>query len=257
MQRSLRKGRAQIVGVSDDVRASLRKLMFDAWDERSSDEFPNTADVKLSNGSVRVDACYLYADLAGSTLLQKNYKDTFAARVIRCYLNGASQIIRANDGQIKSFDGDRVMGVFVGNSRRNNAANAALKINWLVAKCLNPLVKERLTASGSTLWVIKHGVGIDAGEALVARAGVRNSAGETTHNDLVSVGRAPNVAAKLSSVRNLGKGALLMTDDVYRFLNNDQKLSKPAGERMWSGPHGVDVGPYHLDVYASSWHREP
>lgn len=123
---------------SNDVQASLRKLMFDLWDERAANEFPSTADVKLSNGSVRLKACYLYADLAKSTTLQRNYKGTFAARVIRSYLNGSSQIIRANNGQIKSFDGDRVMGVFVGGSRRNDAVNAALKINWMVEKLHQP-----------------------------------------------------------------------------------------------------------------------
>lgn len=149
------------------------------------------------------------------------------------------------------------MGVFVGKSRRNNAANAALQVNWLVAKCINPLVAERLAAGNGKSWVVEHGVGIDEGEALVARAGVRNSGGETTHNDLVSVGRAPNVAAKLSAERGLGRGSVLMTADAYKFLKDAQKLSKPTGEPMWTGPHKLDVGPYSLDVYASSWHREP
>ena len=235
----------------------MRHLMFDTWDERTSDEVPRTADVKLADGAVRVDACYLYADLASSTLLQKQYRDTFAARVVRMYLNGATQIIRANKGQIKSFDGDRVMGVFTGGYRRNNATRAALQINWLVSKCINPLVAERLAASDSTPWSVKHGVGIDDGETFIARAGVRNSSGETTHNDLISIGRAPNVAAKLSADRDLGCGSLLITHEVYRVLKDEQKYGNGDQSPMWTGPHALAVGPYKLDIYASTWVWKP
>ena len=214
--------------------------------------------MSLKDGAVKLKAAYLYADLAESTDLQKNFTNEFSAKVIRSYLAGACRVIRANGGSIKSFDGDRVMGVFVGRSMRNDAVNAALKINWLVVKCLNPLIKDRLIALKSNRTLeLKHGVGVDAGEAFVVRAGVRNSSGETTHNDLISIGRVPNVAAKLSSIRDEYKRFIWITEDVYTYLNEDQLRSKPNRNPMWTGPHRRQVGPYALNLYASTWNRSP
>lgn len=79
------------------------------------------------------------------------------------YLNGTSQIIRNNGGSIKSFDGDRVMGIFVGGNKRNTAAKTALQINWLVSQCIAPIVKERLKDQ-TTKWTVTHGVGVGVGE---------------------------------------------------------------------------------------------
>ena len=243
---------------SDKLTKSMSTLMTTAWDEEKSDEVPKTADVKLADGAVRVQAAYLYADLAESTLVQKRYKDTFAAKVIRMFLNGSSQVIRENHGRIKSFDGDRVMGVFTGGSKCNNAANAALKINWLVSECINPIVTKRLDDTKTDAkWTVSHGVGVDVGYAFISRAGVRNSAGETTHNDLISVGRAPNVAAKLSALRDLGKGSSIITSDVYGYLAESQKLGGKDKDSMWTGPHLQSVGPYTLSLYASTWWRRP
>ncbi|MGD9961089.1 hypothetical protein [Nocardioides sp.] len=243
---------------SDKLTQSMSTIMMTPWDVDEEDEVPKTAEVKLSDGAVRVEAAYLYADLGESTLLQKRYKNTFAAKVIRMFLNGSSQIIRENHGQIKSFDGDRVMGVFVGGSKRNNAANAALKINWLVSQSINPIVAKRLDDTKTDAkWTVSHGVGVDVGEAFIARAGVRNSKGETTHNDLISIGRAPNVAAKLSAVRNLHKGPSIITSDVYDYLKDAQKLGGADKEPMWTGPHRKSVGPYTMSLYASTWWRQP
>lgn len=243
---------------SEKLTAAMSTFMTTAWDEVESDEVPKTANVTLSNGAVRVEAAYLYADLAESTLLQKLFKDTFSAKVIRMFLNGSSQIIRENNGHIKSFDGDRVMGVFTGGSKRNNAANAALKINWLVSECINPIVAKRLEDTKTdTKWTVSHGVGVDVGEAFISRAGVRNSGGETTHNDLISVGRAPNVAAKLSAVRDLGKGPSIITSDVYDYLKDSQKLGGSNKEPMWTGPYSKSIGPHTMSLYASTWWRRP
>lgn len=243
---------------SDRLNETMSELMTTPWDEEELDEVPRTADVNLSDGAARVDVAYLYADLTDSTLLQKRYKDTFAAKVIRMFLNGSSQIIRKNGGGIKSFDGDRVMGVFTGGQRRNNAANAALKINWLVRQSINPIVAKRLDDTKTKQkWTVRHGVGIDAGEALIVRAGVRNSKGEKTHNDLISVGRAPNVAAKLSANRDLGAGPSIVTAEVYSYLSEAQRLGGVEKQSMWTGPHQLDAGPYSLEVYASTWRRVP
>jgi len=241
---------------SDKVTESMQTLMDTAWNETAGTTVPKTTDVALKNGAVRLEAAYLYADLGQSTMLQKYFKDWFAAQVIRMYLNGTSQIIRHNGGSIKSFDGDRVMGIFVGGNKRNTAAKTALQINWLVSQCIAPIIKERLKDQ-TTKWTVTHGVGVDVGEAFITRAGVRNASGETTHNDLISVGRAPNIAAKLSAIRGLGAGSTIITKDVYSYLNEQQLVGGVDQKPMWTGSYSRTVGPYTLPLYASAWYSTP
>lgn len=245
------------MGVSDEVRSRAETILNTDWNVRSGRVVPHTADVAMSNGAVEVDAAFLYADLAGSTALQKDYVPAFAAKAIRMYLGGASQIIRHFDGQIRSFDGDRVMGVFVGDSKRNNAVTAAFMISWLVHEVINPLVKARHEANNTNVWVARHGVGIDVGITLVARAGVRNASGEQTHNDLIFTGRAPNIAAKLSALRDPNLGSILITQEVFDGLNPEQKKYQKSETKVWSDAVTRTVGPYSLTLYHTSYWRHP
>jgi class 3 adenylate cyclase len=89
-----------------------------------------------------------------------------------------------------------------------------------VEKVLNPLVKERYT----TDVVVRHAVGVDVGPLFIARAGIRGS------NDLVWVGPAANIAAKLSALRE-PPFATYITDAVYKAMTDDVRFS--SGKNMW------------------------
>jgi class 3 adenylate cyclase len=239
----------------DDVKERVSAILNEAWVEREGRVIPTTASVSQKNGAVKVQATFLYADLARSTHLQKAYVNTFAAKAIRMYLAGAASIIRHCGGSIKSFDGDRVMGVFIGDSMRNDAVRAAYGIQWLVTQVIAPMVKERHEANNTTVWVPTHGIGIDSGETFIARAGVRNSGGETSHNDLVFIGRAPNVAAKLSALRDDEAGPIVITNDVYRFLNEKQRTYLKSDRAVWSDGYTRAVGPHSLVLHKTAYWR--
>ncbi|KAB1947279.1 adenylate/guanylate cyclase domain-containing protein [Brevibacterium linens] len=236
-----------------DIENQISTILNEEWNIRESNEVPSTDSVTHKNGAVKIDAAFLYADLAESTGLQKGYKNTFAAKAIRMYLGGASEIIRHYGGHIKSFDGDRVMGVFAGNRKRNNAVLAAFAINWMVQRVIAPQVKARHDANGTSVWVPRHGIGIDSGETFVARAGVRNKANEHNHNDLVFVGQAPNVAAKLSAIRE--SASIIVTKNVYGYLDAAQKKKLASDDNPWRGPFGTTVGPYKIDLFKTSYWR--
>lgn len=238
---------------ADDLRASTATLMTTPWNARNATKVPRTSEVALADGAVQMTATYLYADLADSTELQQRHGADIAARVTRMYLNGAARLIRSNDGSIKSYDGDRVMGVFVGNTMRNNAVWAAMQLCWLVDEVICPLVKDA-TNDGKVYWQVTHGVGIDTGDVVIARAGVRNLDGDTAHNDLVSIGRAPNVAAKLSALRD--RPPITVTADVYNGLNGVRRLDA-NGEDIWLGPQVTAVGPYSLGLYSTRYRWKP
>lgn len=240
-----------------DVQDQVKDILNTPWDIRDGQVVPSTEDVKLSNGAVKVDATFLYADLAKSTELQKSYINEFAAKAMRMYLHGATAIIRQFDGSIRSFDGDRVMGVFVGGSKRNDAVKAAFAIHWLVVKVIAPLVKERHEKNNTAVWVPSHGIGIDSGETFIARAGVRNKKNETNHNDLIFVGRAPNIAAKLSAMRGASAGPIIITDEVYKVLEDKQKQYLKSSSSVWGPASTEQVGPHTLTLRRADYWRSP
>jgi adenylate cyclase len=235
-------------GTSDDLTAKLRTILNTPWAARDGQVVPKTDDVSQTDGAVRLTATYLYADMADSTLLAKRYKPEFAAKVMRMYVRGAVDMIRLHDGHIRSFDGDRVTGIFIGNRQRNQAVKAALNLAWVVDQPINGLLERRLEGSGSS-WTVSHAIGIDHGEAFIVRGGARNN------SDLISVGEAPNIAARLSGIRGEAS-PIIITSRVWEVLDDGQKETAD-GRSMWDPPKTRVVGPHMLRTYRSGWWRRP
>ena len=224
----------------------LDDILNTAWDTQDARVVPKTEDVKQKDGAKKLEATYLYADMADSTLLTKRYRPEFAARVVRAYLRIAVDCIRAKGGHIRSFDGDRVMGIFIGNHRRNDAVEAAMNIAWVVEKSLNPKIDAYLSMSK---WKVSQRCGIDDGEVFIVRGGARDN------SDLVSIGTAPNIAAKLSSIRGEG-GSTTITERVYSYLDKGNKYSA-TGELMWRKRDELSIGPHVVSTYNCGWMTKP
>lgn len=202
------------MGLADDLRSEVRKIFVTEWDTRDGVRVPDTDDIALGNVAVKLKATVLYADLAESTAMVNVSTASFAAEIYKAYLVTVCRIIREQEGEITAFDGDRVMAVFIGNSKNTNAAITALKINWAVNHIVNEELKRMYT---NTNFQVKQGVGIDTSDLWVARTGIRGS------NDLVWVGRAANYAAKLCSLRS-DYEVTWITEDVYDFLDQSAKV---------------------------------
>jgi len=121
---------------------------------------PETAGLSLGNSGVKLEATFLYADLADSTELAI-YDQEIGAEVYKSYLLGTTRIIKDHGGQVRSFDGDRVMGVFIGDTKNSNAAKTALKINYFFTYILQPKFLAYYTRLNQ--FKFAQSVGIDTG----------------------------------------------------------------------------------------------
>lgn len=229
-----------------DIRSEIGNILRTSWATREGNKVPDTVDIELGNDAVKLAATVFYADLAESTNLVRSFKDWFAAEIYKCYLRCACRVIQNNGGTVTAFDGDRVMAVFIGDSKNTQAVGSALELNHAVTQVINPMVKE---AYPSTSFEVRHVVGVDTGPLFIARTGVRGS------NDLVWVGRAANYAAKLCSLRD-GTYASWITADVFDKMQNSVKYSKgdSGGEPMWEERSWADQG---IKVYRSNWRKSP
>jgi adenylate cyclase len=234
--------------LEDELAKEVDSIIKASWELRDGQVIPETQDLKLSNSGVKIQATILYSDLADSTELAL-YSQEIAAEVYKCYLLGTTRIIRANGGEIRAFDGDRVMGVFIGDRKNSSAAKTALKINYFFTHILQPKFLAFYPELASSPFKFAQGTGIDTGEIRIARAGIRNN------NDLVWVGRAPNIAAKLSSIREAGFSSYV-TADVFTKLNDSAKFFN--GTAMWEQRSWANGEVYGTNtVYRSSWWMKP
>lgn len=231
------------MGIDATIIAALDSILTEPWKVTNPRDVPQSEDITLLNGAASIEATYLYADLANSSALAQAVPPESAARAIRMYLNTAVRVLRHYQGQIRSFDGDRVMAIFIGDSKNSNAFRAAMAINSYVVNVIPDRIAG-LPEIGRAGWTMKHGIGIDTGPALLVRGGVRNN------NDIVSIGAAPNVAAKLADVRDLDpihitKRSVERVRQDYREHADGRVRHRLCGEK--------EIGGQRLVVHSSNW----
>ena len=172
-----------------------------------------------------------------------------ASEVCKAYLRGVTKIIRENGGEIRSFDGDRVMGVFFEGVKNTNAVRCGLQINWFFQNAIVAKFKDYYKNSLSN-FSLGQTVGIDRSLVYISRAGIR------MNNDLIWVGRAPNIAAKLSGVRN--GYSTLITETVYNTMLDGAKFGGSQNQNMWYSLSWDDGGNYGVEtIYGSTWWWKP
>ena len=223
----------------EDYTGAVEEIFGEEWSTRDGRQVPESNQVALGNEAVRLDGTVLYADLDESTNLVDNYDPEFAAEIYKTYLSCAAKVIRSEGGEITSYDGDRIMAVYIGDSKNTKAARSALKINYTVTEIINPLLKKHYSTKN---YSVKQVVGIDTSHLFVARTGIRGS------NDLVWVGRAANYAAKLCSLpSNYPSG---LTASVYNNMHESVKYSND-GRSMWEAFTWNSMN--SMQIYRSNW----
>lgn len=236
------------MALSDDLSLEIQAIISTPWDRRDGRKIPETDEVALAGGAVEIDATFLYADLANSSKMVKELDRRVAAKIIKSFLYCTSKIIIARGGKVVSFDGDRVMGVFYGDSKNSSAAKCSLQIKWAVDKIREKFETSYQSVKDAT-FQIRHGVGVDTGTVLAVRGGVRGN------NDLIWIGRAPNLAAKMSDLREHPYSSFI-TASVFNSLNDESKYGGADNRPMWESRNWVFLDE-NIRVYRSSWHWQP
>lgn len=226
------------MSLGEDLKSEIKTILNQAWSEREGQKVPESEDLRLGNDAVKLEGTVLYADLDASTNLVDEYKPFFAAEIYKSYLHCTAKIIRSEGDVITSYDGDRIMAVYIGDYKNTSAARTALKINYAVNNIINPAIKNQYNNN----YTVKQVVGIDTSPLFVARTGIRGS------NDLVWVGRSANYAAKLTTLSS--DYASRITESVYNKIHKSAKYSND-GEAMWEKVTWTNMG--DMTVYRSTW----
>ncbi|WP_371194588.1 adenylate/guanylate cyclase domain-containing protein [Glaciecola sp. SC05] len=231
----------------DELINDVQTIVNTEWNKRTGQKVPTTTGMALAGGAVELDATFLYADLANSSKIAKELDRRIAAKIIKSFLMTSVKLVKLNGGSVVSFDGDRILGVFYGAGKNSSAVKCALNINYAVSEIIRPKFEAKYNSVKNATFKIEHGVGVDTGTVLAVRGGVRGE------NDLIWIGRAANLAAKLSDIRESPNHSFI-TASVYNRLNKESIYAN--GKNMWE-KRTWNFLDDKLNIYRSTWYWEP
>ncbi len=219
---------------------------------------PTVNDVSLDNNAKDIEAAMLFIDIKKSTHIVDMVQRETAARMYKAFLKGVTRIALANGGDVRSFNGDGVLAVFVGVGKCDNAVRAAMEMKHFFQQTLMPrLEKYKLSNQALRSIQFDFGIGIDLGDILVIKAGI----GGENNRDLVWVGSATNHAVKLAAQAN-GIYHIHISAAIYSKLSDIMKYKEEPAfgnlatlfrKEMWVSHLPLILNGYFGQVYATSY----
>lgn len=185
------------MGFKEDIEKSAEDFFDGTYEVTKGTVVPDVKDLPFAKVGRELELAMLFVDVRESTKMVDGFRRTTAAKMYKAFIWGVAKTARHNNGELRSFNGDGVLVAFIGDSKRTNAAKAALQMVWYCREVLRPKL-QALFEKNSELQDLKFdfGIGVAVGTVLVVRGGIRGE----NNNDLVWVGNATNYSVKLSSL---------------------------------------------------------
>jgi class 3 adenylate cyclase len=225
----------------NDIKNKVDAYFKEPFEVEETTIVPGTDYSKLTFGNKGLVAefSFLFVDIRKSSELHDKYGFANAARIYQSFHDICLRIIETNFGKVRAFDGDRIMGVFAGDSKRTNATKAALNIRWAVKEILN----TKLTVP------LQIGCGIDIGQTLITKVGKGR---DVNNNDLIWIGKACNYASHLTQEAN---DSVIISPAVYNQLHASSKYEDEATKTkdMWSPIKITLKNNKQIDAYKSTY----
>jgi adenylate cyclase len=182
------------MSLKDDIRNKVKSILDSEFSATDITYIPKIDDTKLTFGNtgLRFEATTLFIDMRGSTLTLNKHNKTTVAKIHMSYFHAIARIANANNGHVRSFNGDSALIFFQGNTKLSlsNAVLTAMKIRYMLADGkdgINTLLKKYSE--------INFGIGIDHGQVLCTKVGV----GGEHNRDLFWIGNSVNKSTRIGN----------------------------------------------------------
>lgn len=232
----------------DDIISQVDNYFSGNYEITNGTAVPDVEDIPLGKHGREMELAMLFIDIKESTKIVNGFRRQTAAKMYKSFLFGVTKIALANDGQLRSFNGDGVLVVFNGTAKCNNAVKAAMQMKYFCNEILKPKVDSHMEDHKSDDHLdFGIGIGIDVGDVLIVRGGVRGY----NNNDLVWVGNATNYAVKLSGLAT-STYSIYISERIYSKLNDPAKYSDSSNtQNMWTK---IDLDAYNFYIYKTNFH---
>lgn len=215
-------------------------------------QVPTVQSLGLGKHGRTIETAILYADMRKSSNIAEDHRRQTAAKVYKTFLSSMARVARSVGGEIRSYDGDRIMVIFP--PRRNApkvACDQAVRTAMRMAWCLQEIVEPKLRGYD----VVDCGVGVAFGRLLVVRAGI---GGQPHNNDLIWVGRPANLAAQLSE-EGRSPEHIWIDEETYNRLDDSYRFILPSGvsgglyrQEIWQA-RTINYADQRVKVFSSQY----
>ncbi len=224
------------MSVKEDIIAINKEMVNEKFCIETLNQVPSLDDNRLTFGArgLNFDTTVLYIDIRNSTILLNTHKRNVIAKIHMAYYNTIVRVARYFRGDVRSFNGDSLLVFFQGttNDSVNDAVQAAMTMKYMLSiddDCLNNYLKRKYNTN------LDYGIGIDDGEILCTKVGVRGD----NNRDLVWIGNAVNKAVKISDTRkssyNIGisKRVYGLLDEEHMYSTSEDRYGRDIKINMW------------------------
>jgi adenylate cyclase len=171
----------------DDIKNKVKTIIDGDFSPKEINYIPRIDDTNLtfSNTGLKFEATVVFIDMRGSTATLNKHNKTTVAKIHMSYFHTIVKIANANNGHVRSFNGDSALIFFQGTTKQtcSNAVITAMKIKYMLSDSengINTLLKKYSQ--------VDFGIGIDHGDIICTKVGI---SGE--HNrDLFWIGNCVN-----------------------------------------------------------------
>lgn len=234
--------------IQDKVDAILKE-QFTQYDIDTIPDIENKPDSRLTHGNTGFlgEFTFLYVDMRGSSSFTDKHRLQTITKIYKAYHHCMVECIKTYGGQVRSFDGDRILAIFAGSSKLNSAINCAMKMVGCRYDILQPQIKAVLSNENFSL-----GVGIATGIAMVSKAGVGY---DKNTRDLIWIGDPPNLGAKLSDHADSPYSIHICKTSFERLCKKNRYTTKDGIEiDMWTKA-SFDFKNKQIEIYKTGYYR--
>ncbi len=225
------------------------KEKFAQYNTESVPDLEKNPDSRLTHGSSGFLGrfCFLYVDMRGSSSYTDGHRLQTITKIYKVFHHCMVECIKEFDGKVRSFDGDRVLAVFEGEGKENNAIECAMKMVGCKYDILQPKIKAKFKNDS-----FSFGVGIATGDILISKAGVGY---DKNNRDLIWIGDPANLGAKLSDDAD-GPYSIYVCEKTFRKLLDKNRYTNKGGVKtdMWSA-FKFRFKDEQIDIYRTGYYR--
>lgn len=192
------------------------------------DEILNKKDIVL--GGEKREISVLFVDIRGFTPLSEKASPEEVVGILNEYLTLTSQSILKERGTLDKFIGDATMAIFNAPLDMEDHEYHAVKAAWHMKQGAEELGKRIEEKYGK---VVKFGIGVNRGPAVVGNIGSEN------RMDYTAIGDTVNTAARLES--NAKAGQILVSKEVFEKIEKRVKVKEAFKLKVKGKEEELDV----------------
>lgn len=241
------------MGLKDDITNKVTSIINEPFDVKDITYVPKIDDSRLTFGNtgLNFDATTLFIDMRGSTKTLNKHNKKTVAKIHMSYFHAIVKIANANNGHVRSFNGDSALIFFQGTTKDSlsNAVLSAMKIKYMLSDNENGI--NNILSKYSE---VDFGIGLDHGKVLCTKVGI---GGEHNRN-LFWIGNCVNKSTVLGNEQK-SPNHIAISKFVYDNLNDSAKYG--MGKNYFGQEQQVDMwsqGSFYYNsqleiYYYTSW----